>query len=338
VSQPAWSDDVGAADWIGPRLAPREAFQVTSVVPGGFEAYARVLHPAEEPGTGDRLVRWAEVTAWSGQPLRPDAQFHSIALPPVRPSGPAPWASQGPRQGSLYPPDAEVLAGLARNWTATPDRCWFCVWGGYGWAAVMLTPAGQPAQPVPDPLPAEVRSGPRVQLPDREYLLYTGRAEDVTAPGLLGDDLPGEGQTANLWWPDDRAWCVASEIDLGWSYVGGPAGLIEQVLADERIEALPASPDDPVSRVEDWVNAWAVAATEQLLTAGAATVDTSRGTIRATLRRPSWHGAGLLEISSAGDNGVSGSSSTRLSQRTDADLRDEICVYLTWQLIDLVGS
>jgi hypothetical protein len=131
---------------------------------------------------------------------------------------------------------------------------------------------------------------------------------------------------------------VASEIDLGWSYVGGPAGLIEQVLADERIEALPASPDDPVSRVEDWVNAWAVAATEQLLTAGAATVDTSRGTIRATLRRPSWHGAGLLEISSAGDNGVSGSSSTRLSQRTDADLRDEICVYLTWQLIDLVGS
>ena len=338
MSEPVWSDYVAAAGWIGPRLAPRDAFQVTSVVPGGFAAYARVLHPAEEPFTGERVVRWAEVAAWSGQPLRPDAQFHSIALPPVRPSGPAPWASQGPRQGSLYPPDAAVLADLARDWTSTPDRCWFCVWDGYGWAAVMLTPAGQPAQPVPDPVPAEVRSGPRVQLPDREYLLYTGRAEDVTALGLLGDDLPGEDLTANLWWPEDQAWCVASEIDLGWTYVGGPAGLIEQVLADERIEALPASPDDPVSRVEDWVDAWAEAATEQLLTAGAATVDTSRGTIRATLRRPSWHGAGLLEISSAGDNGVSGSSSTRLSQRTDADLRDEVCVYLTWQLIDLVGS
>ena len=211
------------------------------MVPGGFEAYARVLHPAEEPGTGDRLVRWAEVAAWSGQPLRPEAQFHSIALPPVRPSGAAPWASQGPRQGSLYPPDAEVLASLARNWTATPDRCWFCVWGGYGWSAVMLTSAGQPAQPVPDPLPAEVRSGPRVRLPDREYLLYTGPAEEVTAPARLGDGLPGEDQTANLWWPDDQAWCVASEIDLGWSYLGGPAGLIEQVLADPRIETLPAS-------------------------------------------------------------------------------------------------
>jgi hypothetical protein len=336
---PAWSSAVGAADWIGPRLLPFDAYRVASVVPGGFEAYARVLHPAEEPGTGDRLVRWAEVAAWSGQPLDQDAQFHSVALPPVRPSQPAPWRSQGPRQGSLYPPDALVLAGLGRNWTTTPDRCWFCVWDGYGWeTAVRLTPAGQPAEPVPDPLPTEVRSGPRALLPNREYLLYTGPAEDVTALARLGDGLPGEDQTANLWWPDDQAWCVASEIDLGWSYVGGPAGLIGQVLADPRIEALATSPDDPVSRVEDWVDAWAQTAAEQLMTSGTATVDTSRGTIRATLRRPSWHGSGWLEISSAGDNGVSGGGSTRLSRGTDAELRDEICVYLTWQLIDLVGS
>jgi hypothetical protein len=338
VSQPAWSDNVGAADWIGPRLLPFDAHRVASVVPGGFDAYARVLHPAEEPGPCGDLVRWAEVAAWSGQPLRPDAQFHSIALPPVRPSGPAPWRSQGPRQGSLYPPDATVLASLARDWTSTPDRCWFCVWDGYGWPAVPLTAPGESAQPLPDPIPAGVRSGARVRLPNREYLLYAGPAGEVTAPALLGDGLPGDDQTANLWWPDDQAWCVASEIDLGWSYVGGPAGLIEQVLGDSRIEALPTSPDDPVSRVEDWVDAWAQIATEQLMTTGAATISTSRGTIRATLRRPSWHGSGWLETSSSGDNGVGGGSRTRLSQRTDADLRDEICVYLIWQLIDLVGS
>ncbi len=333
MSQPAWSDEIAAADWIGPRLLPFDDHRVASVVPGGFEAYARVLHPAEEPGPDGRLVRWAEVAAWSGQPLRPDSQFHSIALPAVRPSQPGPWASQGPRQGSLYPPDALALASLARDWTGTPDRCWFCVWDGYGWAAVRLTPEGQPAEPVPDPLPAEVRSGPRVRLPNREYLLYTGRAEDVVM-SALGDDE----QTANLWWPDDQAWCVASEIDLGWSYVGGPAGLIGQVLADSRIEALPVRPDDPVSRVEDWVDTWAQSAAEQLMTAGTATIGTSRGTVRATLRRPSWHGSGWLETSSAGDNGVSGGSRTRLSRGTDAELRDEICLYLTWQLIDLVGS
>jgi hypothetical protein len=55
-------------------------------------------------------------------------------------------------------------------------------------------------------------------------------------------------------------------------------------------------------------------------------------------RRPSWHGSGWLETSSSGDNGVSGGSRTRLSRDTDAALRDEICLYLTWQLIELVGS
>jgi hypothetical protein len=333
VSGPAWSDAVGEADWIGPRLRPLDAGQVTSVVPAGFAAYARVLHPAEEPLTGDRLVRWAEVAAWSGQPLRPDAQFHSIALPPVRPSRPAPWASQGPRQGSLYPPDAEALASLARHWTSTPDRCWFCVWDGHDWAAVRLTRPGQPAEPVPDPLPAAVRSGPRVRLPDREYLLYTGRAEDVVTSALGGEE-----QTANLCWPADRAWCVASGVDLAWSYVGGPAGLIEQVLADNRIEALPASPDDPVGRVEDWVDAWAVAGTEQLMATGTATISTSRGTIQASLGRPSRRGGRTLEISSSGDNGVSGGHSTRLSRGADADLRDQVCVRLTFELIGLVGG
>ncbi len=237
--------------------------------------------------------------------------------------------------GSLYPPDARALASLARDWTSTPDRCWFCVWEGYGWAAVRLTRPGAPAEPVPDPLPAEVRSGPRVRLPDREYLLYTGRAEDVVTPGLAGEL---DEQTANLCWPADQAWCVASEIDLPWSYVGGPAGLIEQVLADERIEALPASPDDPVNRVEDWVDAWAEAATDQLMAVGTASVDTSRGRVQAWLRRPSWRGAGVLETSNTGDNGVSGSGTARLSRGSDADLRAEIRVRLVFELIGLVGG
>jgi hypothetical protein len=71
-AEPAWSDETGQASWIRERLAPFDAYVVTSVIPGGFEAYARVLHPAEEPlHGGGRVVRWAEVAAWSGLPLRP---------------------------------------------------------------------------------------------------------------------------------------------------------------------------------------------------------------------------------------------------------------------------
>src|ERR1700734_3562306 len=45
----AWSDETGEASWIGERLAPFGAYVVTSVVPGGFRAFAPGLQPADEP-------------------------------------------------------------------------------------------------------------------------------------------------------------------------------------------------------------------------------------------------------------------------------------------------
>ena len=108
------------ADWIRRRLAPWDGeYTITVVVPAGFEAYARVLHPAESPDNGERLVRWADVAAWSGLPLRDNAQFHSVALPPADPGAPPPFRGQGPRQGSLYVPDAEVLAAIVLPFVKT---------------------------------------------------------------------------------------------------------------------------------------------------------------------------------------------------------------------------
>ncbi|MBO0770405.1 MAG: hypothetical protein J2P35_02995 [Actinobacteria bacterium] len=331
---PAWSDAVGEADWIGERLSPFGVYQVTSVVPGGFDAYARVLHPAEEPEReGARPVRWSEVAAWSGMPLRRDAQFHSIALPLVRPERQAPWSGQGPWEGSLYLPDAEALAGLVREWTATPGRCWFCAWDGYGWDGMMLTTAGEPSMRLPDPVPWTIRRGPRVRLPNRDYLLYTGPVEAVAAVAPLS----GAGQTPNLWWPADHAWCVSTEIDLPWTYVGGPAGLIERILDDERIEALPASPGDPLTRVEEWVTTWVDEAMTRLLSDGETVISTSRGTVHARLTRPSRFRRGGLWTRTQGDNGGSGDGWVGLSGRSEEELRDEISHYLAHHIIGLAG-
>jgi hypothetical protein len=53
-----------------------------------------------------------------------------------------------------------------------------------------------------------------VHLPQRDYLLFEGPLEAATE---LGWNMQGGGfvpQSPNLFWPDDHAWCVASEIDL----------------------------------------------------------------------------------------------------------------------------
>jgi hypothetical protein len=337
----AWSTDVGQADWIAPRLSPWEGdYRITIHIPAGFEAYARVLHPVEDPDDGGRLVRWAELAAWSGQPLRADTQFHSIALPPADPGGPPPFDGQGPREGSLWTQDARVLAAIARGWTSAPDDCWFCVWDGFGWGGVsvsaVFTDDGQPPEfveePTRDPVPAAVRDGPRVRLPNREFLLYSGPAEDVTAAA----DLAGDGQCASLWWPADHAWCVATDVDQPWSYVGGPRGLVDALLADGRIEALPASASDPVSRVEDWVEAWVDELTNDLLARGEGSLTTCRGSIGAWLRRPGRLRQGELRTQLTGRrNGYRSSGGSTLT--SGRDLREQIGLRLTFDVLSLAG-
>jgi hypothetical protein len=298
------SDAVAKADWVRERLSSFGSHIVSSVVPGGFEAYARVLHPAEEPGPGDRLVRWAEVAAWSGLPLRPDSQFHSIALPPHRPLGPAPWSSQGPAEGQMYLPDIDALAAVVCDWTETPANCWFCLWRGWG------------------DLEYGTLSSQPVELPHRDYVLLTGPVD------AAGETVRRYGHSAALWWPDDRSWCVATEIDLPWTYVGGTRDLIDAILTDKRIEALPASAEDSLTHVEDWVARWVDQAVVELLDRNETTISTSRGTVNAQFRQ------GELIITAIGDNGVTSEFREGFSRPENVDLEWR----LTSSLIGLVGG
>src|SRR5260370_42437997 len=53
------SDDIKAAAWIGPRLLPFNSYKAGSVVPGGFDAYARIDNERAgvmPPGAARRLI------------------------------------------------------------------------------------------------------------------------------------------------------------------------------------------------------------------------------------------------------------------------------------------
>ena len=238
TGRPPYSNNIEAADWIRDRLSPPGQSVVTSIIPSGFEAYARILHPAQIPRDG-RLVRWAEVSQWSGVPMHDLVQWHEIALPRAVPSTSTPWHGQGPREGTPFVDDVEALIGVLGDFTSNRETCFFCVCTGHlGGSTISYTSSGSS----PERLPAPPQPPLLVELPWREYALLEGPLSTATSleiknswPGLM----------ANLWWPSDRSWCVASEIDHQWTYIGGSAALIARVLEDVRIEALPANAGDP---------------------------------------------------------------------------------------------
>jgi hypothetical protein len=218
------SEAIENADWIGPRLHPFAAYDVGSVVPTGFDAYARILHPAF---TREKEVRWAEVATWGGKVIHPEVQFHALvqSLPPHE-LGTEPFVYP-PANGVLPESQVQVLADLLSRHTNTPSECWFCLWVGYGYFE-----SKQAARRV-------------IPNPQRSYFLFRGST----------DEAAGWQDGPNIWWPDDRTWCVASEIDLPYTYVGGSKELIEEILERPGLEALPSEVSDGITYDSDKVNA-----------------------------------------------------------------------------------
>jgi len=232
-----WSRDVHAADWIVRRLHPF-ATDVGSLVPEGYEAYARVLHPARRiEADQPAKVRWAALGRDANTALQPTTQFESLvssAKPHIDP----------PRRGTLDPDELEALIELLAAHTSQPESCWFAMWDGYGWIqgppALAHLHARHRTQPTPI-RPHADQVAPRVHVPGRSFLLWHGPIESATT-----FCRPPIWQSPNLWWPYDRTWCVASEIDLYSSYVGGAQALIDRMLRDRRVEVLPANLGDSI--------------------------------------------------------------------------------------------
>ena len=175
--------DVSAGDWLAGRLRGSLG-TVGSVVPQGFAAYARVLHPVElDDGRGS--LRWEQVCQLTGRIPHALMQWAAIATPtawsevPTTPSGR--WDGGDVRVGTLAPAS---LGALINALAPTTDRqdCFHALWEGWGWvdgAGVKVVSAGDgrsaESAPVPEPgVSAEVRALPRLRLPHRAYLLFRG--------------------------------------------------------------------------------------------------------------------------------------------------------------------
>lgn len=240
--------DLAPAAWVREALRdwPRgRRFIVSDLVPAVFEAYARILHRARRPQ--DRRYptgRWDERAEQLGRTLGPETSWYELTGTKFV-DGPArdAWV---PNEGSTSEEEARGIASRLAGHTTTPLECWFAMWAGWG----ELSGGSASLHRVDGPVSAlkmrlrtrrESRRARRKAAGfrtfpllggGRSYLLFNGAVEDAARLDL------GYGfRSPALWWPEDRAWFVHTEIDALSTYLGGTRALIDHLLGDQILES-----------------------------------------------------------------------------------------------------
>lgn len=233
-----WTADVSAGDWIRGRLDDGPGWGATmhGVVPRGFPAYAQIRHaPA---GDAESFRR---------------------------------------EEGRLDAAQLSTIATHLAHHTGTPDDVYAAVWDGWGGlvgfygqaparAVLAATDDEDPAlmehhramlersirdpfnnvfrKPVWQPgiLSDGISRGPRLRLPDRDHILFTGRITELADPSWAStvpwaDESPEWTASPSLIWPADRAWVLVTDVDADATIVGGNPDLVRALCTEPALEA-----------------------------------------------------------------------------------------------------
>lgn len=213
--------DAALADDVVTGLVPWGDGEVTvpSFVPvRDGHGVAQVLHRWDTDGGDEPGSTWREVAADLGT-TRQALAAGSMAAPPFADV----TRHAPPLLGSLDRVTAQRLVELLAPATTDPDDVLAIVWAGWG---DLPRSSVRGAASVPDP-----------NHTGRDGLLLRGPLDGLTVPlGAVGGH-----RGALLWWPADRAWVAACEIDLPWTYVCGPPALVASLVDDDVVEAVAVS-------------------------------------------------------------------------------------------------
>lgn len=113
--------------------------------------------------------------------------------------------------------------------TTTPGRGYFCFWHGFMGAVededLSCPPVGR----------RQVAGAPLLRISHREYHLFKGPLEAIHR-WQAGELLPA------FVWPEDHAWCAASDVDPHWVGVGASQEAVEALLACPDLDIVRADP------------------------------------------------------------------------------------------------
>ncbi|GAB2603955.1 hypothetical protein [Pseudactinotalea suaedae] len=232
--------------------------------------------------------------------MHPLAQWGALVAPGVvveNEDGPrdrAGWRYAQPELGQLELTALATVAGHLAQHTSTPDGGHLAVWEGWGGLVGAMGPTpsrafgsisddarhrGLLAHLVPERfrspfardrwqpgiLPDDVSRGPRLRLPGRDHVLFTGGVAELTSPDWVlaapwrdreaeAHGFDPSAHSPSLVWPTDRAWVLVSEVDWDSTVVAGSAALVADLCADPALEAVPLPADTALTEDADTVN------------------------------------------------------------------------------------
>jgi hypothetical protein len=190
--------------------------------------------------------------------MHPAAEWGSLTGSWQAREQPGVWDIE-PELGDIPERTAKHLAELLGRYTTTAERCWFAPTAMSGEMGLMFV-FGEGT-----PLEEQVRlreasearqaerqrrldAAPRFRLPGREFRLFAGPLEALEE---VYDELE---ESPNLWWPDDRTWCVGTDIDLMTTYVGASSACVDALVEDDGLEVLAVRADQSVTWEADTIN------------------------------------------------------------------------------------
>lgn len=248
---------------------------VAGQVPRGYDAYARIFHPAMGPN--GQSVPWSRIAARRGTVMHALAQFAPLSgigedgVPLAEDS----WEGDAPGRDGLGGSELVALAPLLAAHTATPDEIYLALWNGlafiHGGDQVEVVTADDPslgadensrraielAGKAKDPAFCdEVRNGPMLQLDSgyRSFYLFCGDGGDLASPLWARTSLGEQRQAPNMAWPKDRSWLMSTELYEDSTIVGGSRGLIDALLGCTGLEAYEVTADSRLDAAGDTRN------------------------------------------------------------------------------------
>lgn len=204
------------AEWLRRRLLsnPLGITVVGSVVPTGFEAVVRVLHPATRfkgNNEGEEAIRWSEIAAQVGVKLHSLTHWETLERRLPLGSG-----VRAPAVGQLPVLQGSRLLQAVERFSDAED-VWMLFWNGFAGISPTFDLAAE------------------YVTPTRTYRLAKC---DFTSlrDGKLFRKTSVAYFMPSVWWPTDRAWCAATEVDARSTLVAGSVACIDAILESKDLE------------------------------------------------------------------------------------------------------